>query len=95
MERFIYLNILNIVYVINIMVIKMVSITLAVTDELKHKMDSFPEINWSAVARQAIKHKIVFLEKMNELFGKSELTEEEAIELGRKVTKKVMKKLKG
>ena len=72
----------------------MVSITLSVPNELKQEMEKFPEINWSEVARQAIKTKIVFLEKMNELFGKSELTEEKAKELGKKVTKEVMKKLK-
>ena len=72
----------------------MVSITLSVPEELKHEMDEFSEINWSAVARQAIKTKIMFLKKMNELFGKSELTESEALILGKKITKKAIKRLK-
>ncbi len=72
----------------------MVSITLSVPEELKHEMDSFTDINWSAVARQAIKTKIVFLKKMNELFGKSELTESEALTLGKKISKKATERLK-
>ncbi len=72
----------------------MVSVTLSVSEELKHEMEKFPEINWSAVARQAIKTKISFLGKMNTLFAKSELTEKEAINLGNKITKKAMKRLK-
>ena len=39
----------------------MVNITLAVPNDMKRRMDSFAEINWSAVARQA------FQEKMDDL----------------------------
>jgi hypothetical protein len=70
----------------------MVSITLSVPEELKHKMDEFPEMNWSAVARNAIEEKIFLLEKMNFLLSKSKLTEKDAIELGRKVNKAVAKR---
>ena len=44
----------------------MVSITLSVPEDLKHEMDSFPEINWSAVAREAIKKRIMMMEKFKE-----------------------------
>ena len=37
----------------------MVSITLSVPEEMKHEMDTFQDINWSAVARQAIKKKVM------------------------------------
>ena len=37
---------------------KMVSITLSVPEDLKHDMEGFPDINWSAVAREAIKRRI-------------------------------------
>jgi len=65
----------------------MVSITLSVPEELKKEMDMHPELNWSAVARQAIKNKIVFLKKFKEFAAHSTLTQEETIELGRKVNK--------
>jgi len=37
----------------------MVSITLAVPKELKQEMDELKEINWSEIARTAIKNKII------------------------------------
>lgn len=70
----------------------MVSITLSVPEEMKHEMDSFQDINWSAVARQAIKNKLVMLEKFKEFAKDSTMSEEEALELGRQVSKKAMKK---
>ena len=67
--------------------------TLSIPKELKKEMERFPEINWSVVAREAIKRKIAILQKMNKLLAKSELTEDDAIFFGKKVTKKVAKKL--
>jgi len=72
----------------------MVSITLSVPEELKHEMDNFNEINWSAVARTAIKKKISMLEKFRQFTKDSTITEEEALELGRKVSERAMKKHK-
>jgi len=72
----------------------MVSITLAVSEELKEKMEHFPEINWSAVARSAIERKIDLLGKMDRLLENSKLTEEDAIKLGRKVNKELAKRYK-
>ena len=65
----------------------MVNLTLTVPKELKDSMDEFPEINWSAVARQAFKDKIEDLHFLNKFKSKSKLTEKDAIELGRKVNK--------
>lgn len=45
----------------------MVSITLSVPAEIKSEMDKFPEMNWSAVARDAIQKKLIMLEKFREL----------------------------
>lgn len=70
----------------------MVSITLSVPEELKKEMDYYRELNWSEVARQAIKEKIVLLKKMDALLAKSKLTEEDAVRLGRKVNKALTKK---
>ena len=64
----------------------MVSITLSVPEILKGEMEQFPEINWSAVAREAIKRKIALLEKFKEFTKESTVTEDEAIKLGRKVS---------
>ena len=64
----------------------MVSITLSVPENIKHEMDSFPDINWSAVAREAIKRKIIILEKFKDFTKDSEFTEEDALKFGREVS---------
>ncbi len=71
---------------------KMVSITLSVSKELKEEMEAFPEINWSEVARDAIKKKIVLLEKFKQFSKESEINEDETITLGRELNKKLAKK---
>lgn len=73
----------------------MVSITLAVPADIKDAMESFPEINWSAVAREAITRKIEMLKKFQEFTRESDITEAEAIQLGKQVSAKTMKKHKG
>ena len=70
----------------------MASMTLAVPQELKREMEKFPEINWSAVAREAIKNKILLLQKFREFTAESTLTEKDALELGRKVNKALAKR---
>ncbi|MBS3163612.1 hypothetical protein J4427_02890 [Candidatus Woesearchaeota archaeon] len=70
----------------------MVNITLAVPEELKHKMDSFIEINWSAVAREAFLEKIKDLEFIKNFKSKSTFTERDAIDLGRELNKNLVKR---
>ncbi|MEW6722047.1 MAG: hypothetical protein AB1324_02205 [Candidatus Micrarchaeota archaeon] len=70
----------------------MVSITLAVPAELKKEMDEFPEINWSAVARDAIKQKIILLRKFREFTKESQLTDEDALSIGKQVNKSLSKR---
>lgn len=72
----------------------MVSITLAVPENLKSAMDTFPEINWSAVAREAIKKKVLMLKKFKQFTKDSEFTEEDALQFGREVSTKAMKRHK-
>ncbi len=76
-------------------VIDVVSLTLSVPEELKQRMDKFPEINWSEVARQAINERTAVLERMNKLLSKSEFTEEDALKHGDIVKDKVWKKHRG
>lgn len=69
----------------------MVNITLAVPQQLKHKMDQFSEINWSAVAREAFIQKIEDLEFIKRFKSQSSITEKDAINLGRGLNKKLIK----
>jgi hypothetical protein len=72
----------------------MVSITLSVPEDLKREMDSFPDINWSAVAREAIKKRVIMMEKFKEFARDSELTEEDALKLGAEVSRKIAERLR-
>jgi len=72
----------------------MSSLTLSIPAELKHKMESFEDINWSAVARAAIINKIELLERMSKLLSKSKLTEENTLKYGRAINKRIWAKHK-
>ena len=72
----------------------MTTLTLAVPDEMKKKMDSFPEMNWSEVARQAFMQKIEDMEFLRRFKEKSKLTEAEALSLGKEVSREVSNKLR-
>lgn len=61
----------------------MVSVTLSVPEEMKAEMEEHPEINWSEVARQSIDQKLAELRFLEAFKADSELTAEEAVELGR------------
>lgn len=70
----------------------MSSLTLAIPTELREKMNRFPEINWSEVARQAILQKTRQLDQLNQLLSKSALTEQETVEIGRQIKRRVWKR---
>ncbi len=72
----------------------MPTITLSVPEELKQKMDKSKFINWSEVAREAIRRKIAQLTILNTIAEKSKLTEEDALEIGRKIKKAMWKRYK-
>jgi len=72
----------------------MTTLTLAVPDEMKKRMDSFPEMNWSEVARQAFMQKIEDMNFLRKFKEKSKLTEEDALRLGKKVSTSVSNKLR-
>ncbi|MFP4400489.1 MAG: hypothetical protein ACLFPQ_01285 [Candidatus Woesearchaeota archaeon] len=70
----------------------MVNVTLSIPTELKHKMDDFAEINWSAVAREAFDEKINDLEFIKKFKSKSTLTEKDAINLGKELNERLRKR---
>ena len=72
----------------------MTTMTLAVPSELKHKMETFPEMNWSEVARQAFMQRIKDLEFLRKFKSGSTLTEEDALRLGRELNKNLAKRYK-
>ena len=72
----------------------MPTITLSVPEELKKEMDKSKEINWSEVARLAIREKISQLKILNSIAKKSKLTEKDALKLGKEINKSLHKKYK-
>lgn len=71
----------------------MPTITLSVPEDLKKDMDESKEINWSEVARAAIKSKVEQLRILKSITAKSKLTEKDALELGRKINKSLHERL--
>jgi len=69
--------------------LKMVTMTLAVPSELRSRMELFPEINWSEVARQAFNQKINDLEFLRKFKSESSFTEEDALNLGKEVGQRI------
>lgn len=67
----------------------MPNMTLAIPSELKKKMDQFPELNWSEVARKAFQQQIADFEFLKKFSSKSTMTEEEALRLGHKIKKNI------
>ena len=68
----------------------MANVSLTVPDELKAKMEEFPWINWSEVAREeAIKREMLHEDfwEFNRIVSKSKLTEEDAMRLAKDVNK--------
>ena len=72
----------------------MTNITLSIPLELKTEMEKFPEINWSEVARNSIKQKIVELSFLKGLTMDSEITPEDAVKMGQEVNLLLVKRYK-
>ncbi|MBI2576191.1 hypothetical protein HYV84_03185 [Candidatus Woesearchaeota archaeon] len=56
-------------------------------------MDTFPEMNWSEIARQAFMQKIEDMEFLRKFKERSKLSETDALRLGKEVSKEVSSKL--
>ncbi len=72
----------------------MTEIKVKIPEDLKVEMDKLHYIDWSKVARDSIRKKITELSVLNSIAQKSELTEEDAIELGRDINRGIHKRYK-
>ncbi len=66
--------------------------TLAIPKELHELMRKHKQIKWSEIARQAIWDQARKLELMNKILSKSELTEKDVLEIGRKINAGIVKR---
>lgn len=72
----------------------MVNMTLAIPDELNELMKKHNGIRWSEIARKGIKEYADKLELMDKILTNSKLTEQDAIEIGRKINKGIYERHK-
>jgi len=72
----------------------MANMTLAIPAELKKEMDKLAFVNWSEIARTAIKEKILQFQVIEEITKNSKFTEKDALELGAKVNKGISDRLR-
>lgn len=63
----------------------MATITLSIPDNLVKEMNLSKEINWPAVAREAIRMKINQLRMLRAITSWSHLSQEDALELGKQI----------
>jgi len=71
----------------------MAELKIIIPEELWRKMASF-EIDWHSITRDLIKKKVNELSELRSIVSKSKMTEEDALDLGRKVNKSLAKKFK-
>jgi len=75
----------------------MPNITLAISDELKKKLDLMPEVNWSESMRVFLTKRakrLLLLKKIDGILENSEFSEEDAEKLGELVKQSRLKELK-
>jgi predicted CopG family antitoxin len=70
----------------------MPNLTISIPDKLRKELSEFKVMNWSEVAREAFEKKIVQLRILESFSKDSELTEEDALRLGRKVNEALLKR---
>ena len=73
----------------------MATLTLAVPDKLKKELNGIKGVNWSEETRQFLEERVKrlkVLKKFDELTKNSDLTEEDAIEFGRKINEGIARR---
>ena len=66
----------------------MAELKIKIPEDLKRKMEKFG-VDWSPVIRSAIEREIQNLIEMERIISKSKMTEEDALELGEKISKSI------
>jgi hypothetical protein len=65
----------------------MAEFTVVIPEDLKREMNSISFINWSEVARTAIRAQVTKVARLKALAARSRLSEQDALELGTAITK--------
>ena len=70
----------------------MTNMALAIPEEPHKIIKKHKEIKWTEIARQAMREQAKKLEFVDNIISKSELTEKDALEIGRKIKREIAKK---
>ena len=71
----------------------MAELRIRIPEDLKMKMEKFG-VDWSPIIRRMIEDEIRNLAKIEEIISKSRMTEEDALELGKKINKLVAERFR-
>ena len=69
-------------------------VTIPVPESLKNDMENFREVNWAEVGRQAFRERVDDLRLLKEIKDRSGLTENDALEMGKAISKSMAKNLR-
>ncbi len=75
----------------------MSTLTISLPEELKKRMDTLPELNWSEAIRTFLQEKVkreLLLRKLDKMFEDLPLTEADCLKLGEKIKESMYKKHK-
>lgn len=71
----------------------MVELKIKIPEDLKRKMGKF-EVDWSPAIRRIIEREIQNLTEIERIVSKSKMTEEDALELGEKISKSIAERFR-
>ena len=63
----------------------MVELSIEISEDLKQKMSELSDVDWSRVISAFVRDKVFEWIKLRQIIKKSELTEEDALAIGRKI----------
>ena len=69
-------------------------VTIPVPESLKKDMEGFKEVNWAEVGRQAFRERVDDLRLLKEIKDRRGLTENDALEMGKAISKSMAKNLR-
>lgn len=75
----------------------MVSVTVSIPEEIKKKMEQFPEVNWSGLVRTIIEnkvHNLVWKEEMKKRINEDKEFNDWSVFMGKKVKQGMGQRLK-
>lgn len=73
----------------------MANLTISLPEDLKQRMDSLPEFNWSETIRLFLAEKVsraLLLQKLDKMLEHSTLSEEDCLKLGERAKEAMLRK---